>query len=337
MDKHYGKTWRARPEYGSTLHQATTRGARSLPSLLAVAEDGALPGVVRATAATLATPYMRADMLPAAQKLLRNPEPSVRIAALGMLEGFDAAARVQAAAPLLSDPVRGVRVEAARLIATEPDDQLPATQREARARALKEYVESLQQDLDWPSANVNLGNLLLRQGRGQEAIESYRRAIALDARYTGAYVNLADALRQVAPQGTPELEGEKILRRGLVLLPRAAELHHALGLLLVRKGDKAAAQKELSLAAKLAPDNARYAYVEAVGLNSAGKRDEALAILRAADARHPYNMEILSALISINREAGNARDTLLYAKKAAEVLPNDENLKKLVTGLEAKQ
>ena len=337
MDKHYGKAWRARPEYGSTLHQATTRGARSLPSLLAVAEDGALPGVVRATAATLATPYMRADMLPAAQKLLRNPEPSVRIAALGMLESFDAAARVQAAAPLLSDPVRGVRVEAARLIATEPDDQLPATQREARARALKEYVESLQQDLDWPSANVNLGNLLLRQGRGQEAIESYRRAIALDARYTGAYVNLADALRQVAPQGTPELEGEKILRRGLVLLPRAAELHHALGLLLVRKGDKAAAQKELSLAAKLAPDNARYAYVEAVGLNSAGKRDEALAILRAADARHPYNMEILSALISINREAGNARDTLLYAKKAAEVLPNDENLKKLVTGLEAKQ
>jgi len=87
------------------------------------------------------------------------------------------------------------------------------------------------------------------------------------------------------------------LRQGLSLSPNAADLHHALGLLLVRKTDKTAALQELALAAKLAPDNARYAYVYAIGLNSAGKQREALTVLKAADAQQPYNLDLLSAII----------------------------------------
>ena len=55
-------------------------------------------------------------------------------------------------------------------------------------------------------------------------------------------------------------------------MPRDADLHHALGLLLIRKGDKPAAYRELADAARLAPDNVRYAYVHAIALNSEGKR-----------------------------------------------------------------
>jgi Tfp pilus assembly protein PilF len=57
-------------------------------------------------------------------------------------------------------------------------------------------------------------------------------ALALDPQFPGAYLNLADAYRQM----NREAEGEATLRRGLTLLPRAADLHHALALLLVRKG-----------------------------------------------------------------------------------------------------
>jgi hypothetical protein len=39
----------------------------------------------------------------------------------------------------------------------------------------------------------------------------------------------------------------------------------------------------------------------------------------------------------MNREAGDAKAALIYAKKAAEVLPNDAALKKLVAELEGKQ
>jgi len=108
-------------------------------------------------------------------------------------------------------------------------------------------------------------------------------------------------------------------------------------LLLVRKGDKSAALRELAMAAKLAPDSARYAYVYAVGLYSAGRRADALSVLRAADTSHPYDVNILGALVSMNHEAGDDKAALAYAKKAAEALPDDPNLKRLLADLEGKR
>lgn len=330
LDRWYGKAWRERPHYGKTLHAGVTQGAKALPSLLAIASDPALPSIVRATAATLAHPHVRSGSLPAARKLLANYDPAMRIAALGLIEQFEPNVRAQAAAPLLADPVRGVRVEAARVLADIREDQLLPEQQRAREGAMNEYVQSLQLDSDWPAVNVSLGNLRMRQGRPEEAVAAYERGLALDPRFVGAYINLADAYRQLGR----EREAEKLLRRGLALLPRAADLHHALGLLLVRKGDKDAGIKELAVAAKLAPDNARYGYVYAVGLHSAGRRSEALSELRAAEARHPYDLEILGTLVSMFREAGKPRDALPYARKIAEVLPDDPRVKQLLAELE---
>jgi predicted CXXCH cytochrome family protein len=333
MDKWYGKAWRARPQYGTTLHAAATQGAKAVSALMALAQDPGSPAIVRATAATLAQPYMRPGMLPAARGLLQDTDPEVRIAALGLIEPVDPVNRVLAASSLLTDSVRGVRIEAARILADVPEENIPTVRLEARKHALKEYVDSLQQDADWPAANVNLGNLYMRQGRSDEAIASYRRALALDPRFAGAYVNLADAYRQLSR----DTEGEKLLRRGLSLLPRSADLHYVLGLLLVREKDNTAGLQEIALAAKLEPDNARYAYVYAVGLHSTGKSTEALAVLRTAEKRHPYDLDILSALISMNLEAGDGKAALPYARKAAEVLPDDQGLRDLVAKLEGKR
>jgi predicted CXXCH cytochrome family protein len=67
MDQWYGRTWRDRPQYGTTLRTAATQGAKSLPSLLALAEQPAAPAIVRATAATLAQPYVQSGSLPVAR------------------------------------------------------------------------------------------------------------------------------------------------------------------------------------------------------------------------------------------------------------------------------
>jgi predicted CXXCH cytochrome family protein len=331
MDGWYGKAWRDRPQYGMTLHAAATQGAKALPSLLALADDPATPSIVKATAVTLAQPNIRPDHLPSVRKLAGNFDPDMRIAALGMAERFEPTVRVQIVAPLLADAVRGVRIEAARVLADVADDQLSSDQRRQREQVTNEYVASLQQDADWPAANVNLGNLRLRQGRPDEAIALFERALTLDPRFAGAYVNLADTYRQSGR----EIDTEKVLRRGLAQVPRSAELHHALGLLLVRKGASQAALTELAAAVKLAPESGRYAYVYAIGLNSAGKRDAALAVLSAADVRQPYDLDILGALVSINRDAGNARAALPYARKLAEALPRDPGVTKLLTELEA--
>jgi len=57
---------------------------------------------------------------------------------------------------------------------------------------------------------------------------------------------------------------------------------------------------------------------------------------READARHPYDPEILSALISMNREAGDVKAALDYAHKAAEALPDDPAVQRLVADLQGK-
>ena len=330
LDKWYGKSWRDRPHYGTTLQAGATQGLKALPALLELAQDSASPAIVRATALNLVAPLMGPELLTFARQQLKDPDPSVRIAALGLIESVDTINRVLAATPLLTDPVRGVRIEAARILADVPDSQMTSGRLSARKSAMAEYLDYLKLNADWPAENVNLGNLYLGQRNLDAAITAYQRAIALDSRFVGAYVNLADAYRQ---QGR-DAEGEKQLRQGLTLSPDAADLHHALGLLLVRLTDKTAALQELALAAKLAPDNARYAYVYAIGLNSAGKQREALSVLKAANVRQPYNLDILSALISMQREAGDSKAALVYARKAAEVLPDNKEIKQLITELE---
>jgi hypothetical protein len=132
MDGWYGTGWRARPQTGSTLHAGATQGVSALPSLMALAEDPALAPIVRATALTLAQPHLQAQALPALRKLLAHTDPLLRASATGSLEPFDPPTRVAAAAPLLADPVRGVRVEAARVLADVPDEQIPMEWRSAR-------------------------------------------------------------------------------------------------------------------------------------------------------------------------------------------------------------
>jgi tetratricopeptide (TPR) repeat protein len=332
MDSWYGTGWRARPQTGSTLHAGAAQGVAALPSLMALAEDPALAPIVRATALTLAQPHLQAPALPALRKLLAHPDPLLRAAAAGSLEPFDPPTRVAAAAPLLADPVRGVRVEAARVLADVPDEQIPVEWRSARGPALKEYVDSLKADADWAASNVNLGNLYLRQGRLDEAIAAYQRALVLDELYPGGYLNLADAYRQARR----DADGEKTLRAAMARMPRNADFHHALGLLLVRKGDKPAALQSLAQAARLAPDNVRYAYVQAIALNSMGKRAEALALLRATQARHPDDLDTLNALVSIQAEAGDARGALVYAEKMAVLMPDDPSVRRLLADLKAR-
>jgi hypothetical protein len=88
MDRWYGKAWRERPHYGKVLHAAAMQGAKSLPSLLELAQDRSVPAIVRATAAAQAQPLMRPEFLRAAQALLQDGDPSVRMAALGLIEPF---------------------------------------------------------------------------------------------------------------------------------------------------------------------------------------------------------------------------------------------------------
>lgn len=116
----------------------------------------------------------------------------------------------------------------------------------------------------------------------------------------------------------------------------AAAAHHALGLLLVRQKRLPEAMPSLAAAAaRLAPESARYAYVYAVGLEGAGRRREAIETLEQVLIRHPYDRDILSALVAYTREQGAPRRALSYARRLTELEPGNAELRQLVRRLEA--
>jgi predicted Zn-dependent protease len=71
----------------------------------------------------------------------------------------------------------------------------------------------------------------------------------------------------------------------------------------LNRGDTAL--REFARATGLEPENARFAYVHAIALNSAGKPDAAIAALKAVLTTHPDNGDVLSALASFYEARGD--------------------------------
>jgi Flp pilus assembly protein TadD len=114
-------------------------------------------------------------------------------------------------------------------------------------------------------------------------------------------------------------------------------VQHSLGLLLVRKHDYAGALDLLRRASELAPDNARYAYVYAVALNSTGASGQAMTVLDEAHRQHPADRDVLMALVSIARDTGDFATALRHARELAALDPADTRLRALVSDLENRQ
>jgi len=123
------------------------------------------------------------------------------------------------------------------------------------------------------------------------------------------------------------------LRVAIAASPQDGGLHHALGLTLTRLKQPDAALIELRRAAELEPNRARYAYVQAVALHSAGRADDAMTVLKQSLGRHPDDRDTLQALITFSRDAGDVGAALAYAEQVARMTPDDRDLTSLVQDL----
>src|SRR5207344_3389918 len=129
-----------------------------------------------------------------------------------------------------------------------------------------EFIAAQRLNADRPEARSALGNFLARRGLRAEAETEYKAALRLSPPYAPAAINLADLYRQMGRDG----DGENVLRAAIAASPRDGGLHHALGLTLTRLKRPDEALAEYRRASELEPDRARYTYVYAVGLHSAG-------------------------------------------------------------------
>jgi tetratricopeptide (TPR) repeat protein len=314
----------AEPHFARAFSAAAERSPGAAGLLAAVASDPLQPAIVRASALARLGAAGEPVAEAVAREALADEDPLVRLGALEAVETLEPGARPGLVQPLLRDPVRAVRIEAAKVLAPARPS-IPAPDRPALDAALDEYRRAQLVSADRAEAHLNLGLLELGLGRPVAAEREYRLAIERNARFLPAYVNLADLYRI---QGR-EREGERALREALALDPLSAEVHHALGLLLVRTGNAETALEHLRQAATLRPAEPRYAYVYGVALHSTGDTPGALAALDRALARSPFDRDILVALATISRDAGSSEAAVRYADRLVELFPGDAGARQL--------
>jgi tetratricopeptide (TPR) repeat protein len=160
---------------------------------------------------------------------------------------------LQVMPPLLEDDVRGVRIEAASVLAPL-HDHLPASYSDAFEAAAGEFRAAQRAVASRPLSHQVLAEFESRLGNEDLAL---------------AYSDQA-----------------------LRMAPDNALVHHSRGLLLVRLDRHDEALEELRLAAELVPQNSRFVYVYAVALNSLGQGEEAIRVLEKASRDHPDDADI---------------------------------------------
>ncbi len=315
----YGHDPQGYQRFASAFAAANADAPGAQAQLRAIAGDSTQPPIVRATAfAEINAPTSRTAIEALAQGL-HDSNALVRLGALQSLANAPLDARASLAVPLLSDPVRAVRIEVASVLAAVPATQLSADARAAFDHAAGEYIESQRYNADRAEARVNLGTFYANRGDAAKAEAEIKAAIGLEPLYIPAYVNLADVYRASGR----DADGERILREGLKVAPKSAILHYALGLALVRMKHTDAALGEFERATMLEPGNARLAYIYAVALHSTGKPDTAIAKLEKVLVAHPYDRNILEALLSFHAERGERAAAQKYAVRLQALSDRD--------------
>lgn len=312
VSRWYGHRSLGFQQFANALNAGVIGGPGARRSLEELVVDRGQPAIARASAL-----WTLADYPPPPIEEVRgavgDESPLVRRAAAHALS--NSIQPTDALLPLLTDPVRSVRIEAAEVLAGLPQQSLSGSSAATLNRALEEYVSVQELNADRPEAHLNLGSLYAKQKRSDLAENELKTALSLDRSFVPAAVNLADLYRA---QNRDD-EGERVLTQALKLSPDDASLDHVLGLLMVRQKHTAQALELLGAAARNAPGNARYAYVYAIALNESGKTANAIKVLKGSLKEHPYHRDSLEAIAAFLKQSGERNEALPYIQRLREL------------------
>jgi serine/threonine protein kinase/Tfp pilus assembly protein PilF len=171
-------------------------------------------------------------------------------------------------------------------------------------------------------------NLMRRGGGAEKAIYNFEQAIRLDPNYAHAYAGLAYAYFAVASngKGSPRIENEKAkqaVKKALELDSSLAEAYAVRGLLaLYDEWDFVAAEKDLTTALELEPNNDMAHWVSALLYTNTGRFELALKEIETAQ-------EIAPGTSTYERERGKilyfARrydEAIVLLKRHVELVPD---------------
>ena len=315
-----------KPHYGVLIAAGQQGVLEAGPQLARLSGNTLYPSIVRATALTLLDAYPGQESTEAFNLALSDENPLVRYTSAAHVSAERPERLVELLVPLLFDPVRGVRAEAASRLAGVSSELLKAYQQEALARGIEEFEESMRLNLDFPHAGFNLGNLYTALGELKKAEKYYRMSLDIDAIFLPAMANLAQLLNR---EGRND-EANELLARAVTAYPQNGDLLYSQGLLLAEMKRYTEAEQALSTAVPLLPSNPAVHTNRALILEQLNRHEEAEQELKAALKIDPATPKALFALADLYVRTGRLDEARTMADELLRRSPNDPNVHRLV-------
>jgi len=323
----YGK--KKKPHYGEIFADAYEAKKEAFPKLVELANDELYPAMVRSTAI-----YLMGDFYPE----LCKPELVNHLKSLESLNRYTAIRHypitsvedAQVLIPLLNDPVRAVRMEAAIKLLVIPEDQFPEKKRGLLKDVLAEYKEAMEYTSDFAASRHNLGNFYSNTGNQEEALKHYLEAIRIDNEFYPAKVNLAMAYNA---QGDNE-KAELLLKDVVKSNPEINDVYYSLGLLLAEMQKYEEATVYLKKAGELMPNNARVFYNLGQIQVFLGQISDAEISFLTLIKIEPENIDYLYVLADFYLNQRLFEKSRNIALKIEELSPGNEASKQILQRLE---
>jgi Tfp pilus assembly protein PilF len=164
--------------------------------------------------------------------------------------------------------------------------------------ALRAYQAAIRIRPDYADVHYNLGTVLARLGRTDQAVAAYREALRHDPQHESARFNLANAL---AGRGAVA-ESIAEYRRLLELYPQHAKALVNLGISLAGRGEMEAAVACFRRAAEADPEFADAHYNLGIALLQLGQLDEAIEAFRRVLEINPDHVPAQESLRGAQRQ-----------------------------------
>ena len=242
--------------YGTVIARARQGDPDAGPDLLSLAGDLLYPVNVRATALSMLAAYPGPQTTQAMEIALMDEEALIRRTAVTSIFVPDMEKLAKIIVPMLYDPVKTVRIEAASRLSGDMAKLLDQQQQKVFQVVLQEYITAMEYTADFAASRHNLANLYAELDRPDDAVKQYEQALRIDDQFYPAGVNLAILYSQ---RGENE-KAERLLRQVVTDQPELYDAAYSLGLLLVEMQNYSEATTYLEKASKGLPGRARIHY-----------------------------------------------------------------------------
>jgi tetratricopeptide (TPR) repeat protein len=224
----------------------------------------------------------------------------------------------------LDDPARSVRVSTAWALRAG----LPAG-----TEASRDLQRYLSLNADQPTGQLQEGAYDLANGRLQEALPHYQKAVAWDTNSAPTRHDLAVALSMLGRTR----EAIEQLQAACRLDPKEAEYEFKLGLAWNELGQLDQTIAALEKAVRLDPRHGRAWFNLGLARNSLGQGEAALEALLRAEAVTPDDPQIPYARATILVRLGRTQEARVAAERALELNPGYADAQRLLGELALKR